>query len=85
MVISYWKPEVAVRLVTDFTDYPQIHGKLKEIQKKILFTCIFNELLFFEITFFQLCIRLILLVPNALKPHIVRVKGNKAKKQSGNI
>ena len=25
-VISYWKPEVAVRLVTDFTRYPLHHG-----------------------------------------------------------
>jgi hypothetical protein len=28
-VISYWKPEVAVRLVTDFTRYPFDHGKLR--------------------------------------------------------
>jgi hypothetical protein len=28
-VISYWKPEVAVRLVTDFTLYPLNHGKLR--------------------------------------------------------
>lgn len=27
-VISYWKPEVAVRLVTDFTRYPFDHGSL---------------------------------------------------------
>jgi hypothetical protein len=25
-IISYWKPEVAVRLVTDFTKYPLDHG-----------------------------------------------------------
>jgi hypothetical protein len=25
-VISYWKPEVAVRIVNDFTHYPLSHG-----------------------------------------------------------
>jgi hypothetical protein len=25
-VISYWKPEVAVRIVNDFTHYPMTHG-----------------------------------------------------------
>lgn len=28
-IISYWKPEVAIKLVTDFTTYPYQHGKLQ--------------------------------------------------------
>lgn len=30
-VISYWKPEVAVRLVTDFTKYPLDYGTLFQL------------------------------------------------------
>lgn len=27
-IISYWKPEVAVRMVNDFTRYPIGHGEV---------------------------------------------------------
>ena len=26
-VIAYWKPEVAVKVVTDFTQYPEEYGE----------------------------------------------------------
>ena len=31
-IISYWKPEVSIKLVNDFSKYPIHHGKLLYMQ-----------------------------------------------------
>lgn len=38
-VISYWKPEVAVRLVTDFTKYPLDYGTLVQLVPHFTIAC----------------------------------------------
>jgi hypothetical protein len=36
--VSYWKPEVSVKLVSDFTNYPVSHGKILTEQFRPTFT-----------------------------------------------
>ena len=55
-IISYWKPEVAVRLVTDFSHYPYEYGKGHNYDLNILHILIhLYYALFIQQIYIHLC------------------------------